>query len=171
MSSRVEELYIQTRNHPVWSYLIPLESILAYPIPVLENNIVYLKFIVYQRGWSPSGTPRPLYPPHANLTIEYPTGRLIDYADISHKVSSDPVGEYPHAAIASLSVKEMLAKKSDFYSLTESLIPLLGRSPENQEERDTIQKYKELANTLFEPGLRPFYRELNPALFKWLDAV
>lgn len=171
MSSTIEELYIHTRNHPVCGYLISLESVLAYPIPFLESDTVYLKFIVYQRGWAPSGSPKPVYPPHARLTIEYPSGRLVEYLDLTQKISSESVGEYPHPTIANLSIKEILAKKADFFSMTEAIIPLLGRTPINTEELGIVNKYTDLANTLIEPSLRPFYRELNPALFKWLDAA
>ena len=172
MTSRTEELYIQTRNHPVCGYLIPLESVLAYPIPVVEKSgRVLLKFLVYQRGVAPRGTPRPVYPPHARITIEYPSGRLVEYVDLRSQEHVNAVGEFPHTAIAGQSVKDVLEKQADIYQLTDSLIDLIGREPNTNHERNIVTAYKELLATLFEPGLLPFYRELNPDFFEWLDSV
>ena len=170
MVSRIQELYIQTRNHPVSSYLIPLESVLGYPIPSLDEEKKYINFLVYQRGWAPRGTPRPVFPPHARLKIEFPSGRLIEYIDLTHKTSIEAVGEYPHEEISGLSVKDVITRQEEYYTVTELLIPLLGKSPQIQEERDTINRYKDLANTLLEPGLWKYYQELNPVLFNWLDS-
>jgi hypothetical protein len=172
MTSRTEELYIQTRNHPVCGYLIPLESVLAYPIPVVEKSgRVLLKFVAYQRGGAPRGEPRPVYPPHARITVEYPSGRLVEYVDLRSQGQVDAVGKYPHTAIANISVKDILEKKADLYQLTDSLIDLIGRVPNTDHERNLVIAYKEFMATLFEPGLLSFYRELNPAFFEWLESV
>lgn len=171
MTSRVEELYIQTRNHPVCGYLIPLESVVAYPIPANEGNAIFLKFLVYQRGWSPRGTPKPVYPPHARIAIEYPSGKLVEYLDLTYKNQIDPVGEYPHSSIANLSVKDILALQTDFYALTEALIPLIGHPDPSSEEKEIVKRYKGLAEILMEPSLNLYYRELNPGFFEWLDLI
>lgn len=169
MTSRIEELFIQTRNHPVCGYLIPLESVLSYPIPVIESGQIFLKFLVYQRGWAPRGSRRPVHPPHAKITIEYPSGRFIEYKDLKNESTIETIGEYPHDTISKLSVDEIIDLQETFYLVTEYLIPMLNRSPENEEERGYVTRYKELANLLIEPGLRPYYQELNPILFRWLN--
>lgn len=171
MTSRVEELYIQTRNHPIWNYLLPLESILSYPIPTIDENIVFLNFFVYQRGWAPKGSPRPIYMPHAKLKIEYPSGRLLSYQDLTHALSEASVGEFPHEALASLSVTELMNKSSEFYEATQEIIPILQTDPSDHSYHETLKKYKKLANILFEPGLLSNYRNMNIDLFNLLDQI
>lgn len=169
MVSHIEELYFKTRNHPVCSYLIPLEAILSFPIPAIEQGQIVLKFFVYQRGWAPRGLAKSIFAPYSRLVIEYPSGRLVEYRELASETSEQPVGEFPHAAIAGRSVSEILAFQTDYFAATENLLPFLELPTLNPPQLEAVQKYKTVASLLLEPGLLPYYQELNPTFFAWLE--
>ena len=175
MSTRVEELYTQTRNHPVCHHLIPLEAVLSYPVPSQEEDRVYLRFLVYRRGIVSRGQLRPVYRPHARLSVDYPSGQLVEYTDFRfadgapESPVSEQVGEFPHPAVASLSFQEMIADQSAFFEAIEAIIPLVGKSELDAEGQRIVARYQELWDILVEPGLQPFYRALDADFFEWLE--
>ncbi|MBN1659136.1 MAG: hypothetical protein JXA93_12065 [Anaerolineae bacterium] len=177
MSTRIEELYTQTRNHPVCHHLIPLEAVLSYPVPSRRGDLTYLKFLVYRRGIAPRGAMRPVYRPHARLSVEYPTGQLVEYVDLRFADGApvsplaEQVGEFPHLQIANLSFQEMIAERSAFFDAIEGIIPLVGRRDLTEDDRQIVARYRALFDMLVEPGLKPFYRALDTEFFEWLEMM
>jgi len=177
MTSRIEELYIRTRNHPISRHLIPLESTFSYPVPSLRDNHAYLRFMVYQRGRAPKNQPRPVYRPYIHLSIEYPSGRVVEYADLRftegapESPTAELVGQGPSRAAASLDFSEVIALRADLYTAIESVIPLIGHVELAPAEAACVVAVRDLYAALIEPCLVPFYESLAPFFFEWMHAV
>lgn len=177
MTSQVEQVHTETRNHPICRHLVPMESILSFPVPARREGRVYLRFHIYQRGPAPQGQPRPIYRPHARLSVEYPTGRPVEYVDLLFAEgapatpSSEVVGAGLNPALVELSFPEVIAKRSALFEALEAIVPLLGRESLTAEERGKVADGRTLWESVVEPGLQPFYRALNPAFFDWLHSA
>ncbi|MBP8001775.1 MAG: hypothetical protein KA338_21160 [Chloroflexi bacterium] len=171
MTSRVEELYTETRNHPVCQHLVPLESVLSYPVPFIRDEIVYLRFFLYQKGRNPQQTTHPIYRPHAHLTVAYPTGRFVEYVELQfldgkpQAPTSEQIGTTPHPALARLSFAEVLAKRSELFTLTEKLMEFMAKSVLTADETATVAHYRQVWSLLIEPDLYTYYQRLNPDFF------
>jgi hypothetical protein len=171
MASRVEELYTETRNHPVCQHLVPLESVLSYPVPFIRDEIVYLRFFLYRKGRNPQQATHPIYRPHAHLTVAYPTGRFVEYVELQflegqpQSSTSEQIGITPHPALAQLSFTEVIARRSEFFTLTEKLMEFIAKSSLTMDETATVDRYRQIWSLLVEPDLYTYYQRLNPAFF------
>lgn len=177
MESRVEELHTQLRKHPVCRHLISMESVLSFPVPTRRRDATYLRFIVYRRGEAIEGKARPVYRPYARLSIEYPSGRLVEYLDLRFSQNlppsgtAEPIGEAPNPAMATLSFQEVVAKHSALLAAIEAMIPLVGQRHLTTDQLGIVTVFRQLFQTVIEPGLEPYYRALDPSFFDWLENI
>jgi hypothetical protein len=154
-------------------HLVALESVLSYPVPAWRGDSRYLRFLVYRcLGADPRHSLT--YPPHARVSIEYPSGRLVEYTDLGFSVGKgsgldqDPLGETPSTGLGFV---RFVAKQSALFSALDAVIPLLGRGGLSVSEQASARELRDLYGTLVEPGLLPYYRALEPDFFDWLDRV
>lgn len=172
--SKVEELYEQTRNHPVYRHLIPMESVLSFPVPHIEGDQAYLRFFVYQRGSAPKGQPRPVYRPYVRLSVEYPSGRLVEFVELSfvEGMPEGPATEQVDVAldfsVRGLTFDDVVAARTALFRATENMVHLLQQVGVSGLTADAYAEYKRLFDILVEPGLKSYYRALNPLLFPFL---
>ncbi len=175
MKSKVEELYVQTRSHPVYQHLFSLESVLSYPVPSSRESGTFLRFLVYRRGRTRPGQPGQVYRPYAHLSIEYPSGRLAEYSDLRFtegapaSPTAELIGETPNPATTDLSFDEIVSMRSDLFTAIEAVMPLMGKRTLTTQEQSSVVKCRELFETLVETGLLPYYRTLNPDFFELLE--
>lgn len=172
MVSSVEKLYTETRNHPVCQHLVPLESVLSYPVPFIRDNTTYLRFFLYQKGRNPQQSTHPIYRPHAHLTVVYPTGEFVEYVALQfldgqpQSSASEQIGITPHPALAQLSFTEVIARRSELFTLTEKLMEFMAKSSLTMDETATVDRYRQVWLLLVEPDLYAYYQRLNPPFFE-----
>lgn len=177
MTSRVEELYVQTRNHLAYRHLVSLESVFSYPVPYQRGERTYLRFLVYRRGKASGNQARAVYRPYARASILFPSGRPVEYVDLYFAEgapagpTAEQVGTFPNPAMADLSFDEVVKERSALFAALESVIPFMGRPSLTTEERAAVVRYQELFQALVEPGLEPHYDGLNPRFSEWIEAV
>lgn len=165
--SKIEELQRKIRNHPIYEHLIPLESTLSLPVPLARDGYIYLRFLVYQIGHVPKGQPRPIYRPVVRLTVEYPSGRFVEYSDLSfvEDAPRNPEGEQIGYALASsLDYDQVIAKRAALLAALEQLIHTITEP--GWASQDSTTNWQELWYDLVEPALQPYYQALNPSLFQ-----
>jgi hypothetical protein len=172
--SLIEELYRQTRNHPVCQQSVPLESTLSLPVPDIRHGRAYLRFFVYQRGRASKGQPRPVYRPFIRLSIEFPSGRLVEFNDLLFIEGapatpiSEQVGEVVDFAVEGHTFADIVTARKRLFEITETVLQLLQQEKSPIDVESTLMEYRGLLDRLVEPGLYPYYHSLNPELLSSL---
>lgn len=153
--------------------LIPLESTCSLPVPSRQEGRTLLHLFTYRRRGTPPRGPTHVYPPHLRITIDGESGRVVAWTDLQREqgVRAEPIGTYPHAAVADLSRQEREALQSELLALTDRLAPLLGSTDLAEADRAAARRYLQLFRRLTEPALRTEYEALNPEFFAWLQTV
>ncbi len=175
MPNKVETLHGAIRHHAALKSLVALESTLSYPIPYANRGQVYLRFFVFDKGRAQANSGQvPVHRPHARVSAEYETGKLVEYVDLRFEEGQpvaqarDVIGFYPHEAMANLSFEMAKAARTSLFYHTQQVIPLLGRTALSTEEMRIVHVYRETFEQVVEPCLRPHYEALSPAFFAWL---
>lgn len=168
--SRTAALMEGVRQMPLFRQLAPMESGVGWPIPVRHRpgwtgkTAVYLRLPLFGLQQSSDRTrPTVLYPPFATITLNWATGRPVEYADLRftrpwpiHGRQS-PVGEFPHEAVRAMSVGEYRKARDRLLELYDGMLDEL------RDERTFADsgEFTEYFGTLLEPALLPYYRALG----------
>jgi hypothetical protein len=132
-----------------------------------------LRFLIYQRDQTLGQDLVNYYPPFAVLSVEVATGRIVEFVETAFakgiEESQVPLGQYPHPATLGRCFDDFDLLYQEFYSVTEKLLPLVGKRGLTAQEREYVNRYRELFAMLVEPELRAPYEELSPEFFQWLN--
>ncbi|WP_431676868.1 hypothetical protein [Kitasatospora sp. KL5] len=170
-ATRTGQLMQQLRRTPFFRSQLPMESYLAWPIPLRRPDgtgrpAVHLRFAVFSGDRDPDGRGILVRPPFATLTVARRTGRLVEYADLRFTrpwpadAGHEPVGRFPGERLAGtvgdyrLLRHRLLARYDELLDALEQ-----GRSLPPDAEAD----FADLLGRLIEPGLEPYLRALGPA--------
>jgi hypothetical protein len=165
-AGRTEQLLRDVRKMPLFHQLIPQEAGVGWPLPLRRDNRVYAALPFFGMGRGAEKGKTPLYPIFAALTVDWSNFKPVKYVDFHFENPfgpvpwDQPVGTFPHAAVAGLTVGEYEAKRRELLALYDELFTMLGRG--GTFGADWNQRFGGLLRLLLEPGLEPFYRTLAP---------
>lgn len=158
MTSRTGDLLREVRTTPLFRGLVPMESGIGWPIPLVRGGAVFLRLPIVPQWRRERDTA--LYPPAAVITVEAVGGRPVEYEDLYRPRPDRPVGTFPHDAVrgtvdAYRADRERLLTGYD--ELVDALatgVPFTGATG-----------FAVLLARLVEPDLLPYYRELGPEFY------
>lgn len=165
-STRTGKLAVAVRRMPIVRQLIPMEAMLGWPIPVARRDGTAVKFpFVGMQHVRRDGVSAELFPPLASITLDWSTGRPVEYVDLRWQRPGGDLpwagvaAQFPHEAVRG-PIADYLAKKERLYALTDAVLEAAsaGRGVPGAE----VTEYRELLATLVEPGLLPYYRAIAP---------
>ncbi len=165
--SRTEHLLLDVRQMPIFRQLVPQEAGVGWPLPLRRHDTVYAVLPFFGLGRGEKGQ-TPLFPPFATLTLEWATRVPVKYLNLRFEgpladsnVSWDqPIGTFPHPAVAGLTVGQYQQKRSELLALYDELFRTLTNKDTFSEEWKS--RFGALLRLLMEPALLPFYRRLAP---------
>jgi hypothetical protein len=167
---RSEALCRELRRSRVFHQLVPMESGIGWPLPVVTVQDgaprVYARMPLFALRPDPAGG-ADVFPPFATVSADWSTGRLVEYTDLrfkepyrSRREWSRPVGRFPHPAVAGLTTVAYLDLRTRLFGLYDELFDELarGRHPAG----GWSMEFGSLLGRLLEPALTPHYRQLAP---------
>lgn len=167
---RSESLCRTLRRSRLFHELVPMESGIGWPlpVPVVQDGEprVFMRLPLFVLRPDPAGG-ADLFPPFATVTLDWATGRLVEYTDLRFKEPhrprtqwSEPVGRFPHPAVEVLTTAGYRNARTRLFGLYDELLDELasGRQPGG----DWSEQFDELFGRLLEPSLMPYYRQLAP---------
>ncbi len=169
MSSKTEEFIKTIRKSPVFTSLVALEAGTGWPFPVRKNGKVYVTLPFFGCPRTASQKETPLYPPFATITSAWPTGLVVEYANLRFRnplpdaTWDEQVGTFPHPGIAKMTVGEYKEKRRELFSMYDDLFAALETNGEFTDE--WASRFESLLRLLMEPSLEPYYRALAPKFF------
>jgi hypothetical protein len=170
-SSRTEELCVTMRRSPLLLPVVPVESAISVPVAMVRSGIPYLRFLVYMEKGE-AGEPIGIYRPYIRLTVEWESGKFVELADlrvtegVPATATAELLGEFsPDTGMGYQARVQML---KEFYSLTDDLLPAIGKKALPEERRVAARRYGELMSALVPPPLLNSCKTLSPDLFSWL---
>ncbi|ETK35227.1 hypothetical protein [Microbispora sp. ATCC PTA-5024] len=162
---RTAALMREVRATPLFRQLVPMESGVGWPIPVRHRpgwdgtTKVFLRLPLFGMRTVPGGGTH-LYAPFATLTVEWRTGRPMEYCDLRYTrpwpVRRDPVGTFPHEAVRG-PVEAYRADRERLLLLYDELAGCLA----DDRPFDAEAEFSALLRRLMEPPLEPYYRLLG----------
>ena len=168
--SRTGRLMEDVRRMPLFRQLAPMESGIGWPIAVRHRpgwtgtTAVYMRLPLFGFQQPPDASrPTVIYPPFATITLDWATGRPVEYADLRYTRPwamhgpQGAVGEFPHDAIRGWSAGEYLKSRTRLLELYDVMLDDL-RAERPFGER---AEFGELFQTLLDPSLEPYYRALG----------
>jgi len=168
---KTERLFDELRNTPLFRQLVPMEAGIGWPIPLRRDGRVYVTLPLFSFGTGASGGKQiQLYPPFASVTLNWATQRPVKYVTFRFEApwtlgpSAEPVGIFPHDAIAKLSIGAYTERRKELLGLYDELCESLAGKGAFTAERSA--RFSELLRQLIEPSLEPFYRTLGPKFFE-----
>lgn len=154
--------------------LIPLEATSTIPLPVFFKEQIFLTFFYYVGKRLNKNEKIKLYSPSIKLLIKHPTSKIIFYQNLIFLNSSkenkweEPIGEFPHEQVESMTLKEYKEKKEELYFKYDKLMDL-------KKNKKNDQKFKSEFNKLFyqlcEPCFLPLLKKSNKNFFSWIDDI
>ncbi|MEH1013118.1 hypothetical protein V6U90_08395 [Micromonospora sp. CPCC 206060] len=171
-STRTGRLMHDVRRTPTFRQLLPMESMLAWPIPLRRGAAdgpagVYLRLPVFG-GARVAGGGVDIHPPFATLTVCWGTGRIVEYTDLRFTrpwpvpAGAPPVGRFPGEALR-VSIGEYLRLRERLLRRYDELLDNMSRG--RSLPTATAQEFGSLLARLIEPGLEPYLRILGPKFF------
>ncbi|GGM69966.1 hypothetical protein ACFFX1_07485 [Dactylosporangium sucinum] len=167
-TTRTGKLLADVRKMPLFRQLAPMESGVGWPIPMRHrpawhgDTAVFLKLPLYGYQRAEDGRGASLYPPFATLTVDWATGRPMEYADLRYTrpwdISGRPgaVGTFPHDAVRG-SVREYIAAKEALLALYDEMLDALQEGV----PFGAADEFGAALSRLMEPSLLPYYRILG----------
>ena len=147
--------------------IIPMEWAHSFPVPTGRAQGREFRVFFYPLGQP--GTPGFVKSPMGEATL------IMDGAISScSRFPGEPKGlaaqRWP-AALSKIGMGEFSRKLDGFYGAAEKAAALYAaKPPASDETRKIIQEYRRWFNELAEPALLPYYYQLNPDFWEWLDA-
>ncbi|MFF8196478.1 hypothetical protein ACF05L_37725 [Streptomyces bobili] len=167
---RCEGLVKALRRSRTFRDLAPMECGIGWPVPiaVIQDGgpRVFARLPLFVLRPEPAGG-ADLFTPFATATLDWSTGRLVEYTDLrfkephrSRREWAQPIGRFPHPAVEGLSNAGYRARRTRLFGLYDELFGAfsLGRQP----DAATVSEFRELLGRLLEPCLVPSYRRLAP---------
>lgn len=165
-ATRTGKLGAAVRRMPIARQVIPMEAMLGWPIPIGRNGRQYVKFpFVGMRPVRQPGVTALLFPPVATITVDWVTGRPVEYADLTYQRPNPELdwtaqaGTFPHPGVQG-KVGDYLAAKDRLFELTDTVLDAGARG--QGVPGAVASEYVALLAKLVEPDLVPFYRAIAP---------
>ena len=175
--TNIKNFHKTIRNHPICDHLIPTESNLSYPVPLLKDGKMYLRFFFFNRSRPDHGGKPGIFRPFARISAHYPSARIVEFVDLGflegkpETPNSETVTVVSSTSLDSLNFSQVVQKQKEFFNITEAIFSIYGSENLTQEEHTTIGQYKELFDLLVDKGLISHYKVLNPIFFDWLERI
>jgi hypothetical protein len=149
-TTRTGALLRGIRRMPLFQQCVPMESGMGWMLPWRKDGRVYVTV--------------PLFPPFATLTLEWANARVVGFRNLAvdglWPEAREPVGRFPHAAIARLRRSEYLALRAELFAHYDALCQMLASG--SALDPAWSARFSELLRQLMEPALEPYYRQLAP---------
>ena len=160
------------RRNPVVRATVPIEARFTPPIPVVDGKQVALEALAYGATKVP-GEHAKLFRPRVRVAIGYPDGRCLRYEDFAYEDRypgvpfDEPLGVFPHSAVAKWAVSEFRRAEERLLELTERLIVSMrdGHADESAWAEAAV-----LWAAILPPFLRGYVTPLNSEFFGRLRA-
>jgi len=165
---RTGQLIRDLRRTPMFRQVVPMESGIGWPIPVRHRDgetHVYARLPLY--GLQRADAVTNLFPPFAMITVHWPEGRVVEFADFTYSrpwpagASAGPAGVFPHEAVRGMTTRDYMTERDRVLAGYDELLDSL-RAGQPFTARD---EFATLLRRLLEPGLEPYYRALGPRFF------
>jgi hypothetical protein len=163
--SRTEQFVLALRRMPLVRQLVPQEAGIGWPLPRRRDGRLFVLWPFY--GFAPDrSTGRTnLFPIFATLTIDWATKVPVEYVDLVYsglcprQEAPVPVGQFPHPAVAKMTVAQYQEAKARLLALYDQLFDTLAASGTFTPE--FAREFGDLFVRLLEPSLESQYRELG----------
>jgi hypothetical protein len=169
MTTRTETRMRELRTMPLFRQLVPMEAGVGWPIPVRRDGCVYMRLPLF--GFRPlpeRGAGVQLYPPFAMITVEWRTGRPVEYVDLRFsrpwpvEERTGPVGTFPHEGAAD----SPRAYEADRDALLERYDELFERLELGDPiPSEWAEDFGDRLGRLVEPALLPYFRILGEQFY------
>lgn len=168
-ASDVEKCWLRARWQT--SDQLPIETALSIPVPVFDwkASLCLSGFYYGTRRGSEFGITS-IEVPVARLITSYPDGKIVSFqtkSDAELFPGMQNEGFLGVVSIGNMSPKEHVKNRKDLYQVLSDIIPDFSQTNRIAPERK--DQFLELWNKVVEEPLIPFYQELNPAFFHWLE--
>jgi hypothetical protein len=163
--SRTAALVDGLRRQSLFRQLVPMEAGIGWPIPVRRTPGIYLRLPLF--GMSRTDARTQLSPPFAMITLDFGTGRPVEYQDFGYTrpwppAPAEPVGEFPHDAVRGLTTGDYLKARERLFECYDGLVASLRDGGPFTEATE----FAELLGRLAEPSLLPYFRALGPKFYE-----
>lgn len=163
-ATRTGQLMAGVRAMPLFTQLCPERTQVGWPIPV-RRGAVYLRLPLCT--FEPvAGRGSALFAPFATLTVDWATGRPVEYADLRYTrpwppgTADTPVGMFPHPGVRA-SLAGYQADRERLLAGYDGVVGALAGGPAYGDPAG----FGSLLRRLLEPDLEPYYRALGPKFF------
>ena len=144
--------------------------VLSYPVPVREKELLTERYLLMRMSFSTERTR-----PFALLTVDAKSGRILALEDAWYRdfICTDdyPFDKKISYAFPKETTPAVIKKLSrEFPALYQTVRELAFRQELSEEEKKTVQAYRNVMMTLIPEGVLPFYKAVGAEFFAWLDA-
>jgi len=152
--------------------LMPLDSSLSLPIPILINDKVNLGFLCFISKRLGKEKKIKIYRPNSCFAIAIKSSRIVYYMNYGFKDQfpqynwNHPIGEFPHQEIEGLKIKEYSKKREELLRKYDIILDLYTS---NNRDDFEITAFSDLFYYVCEPSLLPFMKKIGNKFFSWLD--
>ena len=161
-SSRTAALMRGIRTTAAFRQLVPMEAGVGHPLPERRDGRVQLVLPFFGMPRARERGAVPLHPPFATMTLDWHTARVVNYRDLTTEGlwdTHEPVGTFPHDAVAAMRRSEYLDHRERLYAMYDEMFPRLETN--DQFEPSWTEAFSAHFGTLMEPSLLPYYRRLG----------
>lgn len=165
----MNEFSAQAKKNRALAYLIPMGFGAGFPILSVKNKKLCVIYPYFRTIKQLEKDKTLIYPIAFTATFLWPSGELVGFENLKlkkefHNIDfSQPVGLFRHEAIKDLNHGQYDAKKEELYSLYDEMIACIYDASKCSQEQES--KFKNLLNTLIEPSLKPFYKEIDEPFY------
>lgn len=147
--------------------LAALETGISWPVPKIVGGKIQLKFFFYWSQLEPEGKGQIDHEPFRTVTIDYETGEILEIESLLTEASAKEIGRFPTPTMAGYTRDERRSLWKEFDDLYPSVIEefSLGK----QTNPSVIKKFIQLSDITLNDFFLPYYKNLNPDFFLWLD--
>lgn len=151
--------------------LVPMESVPSLPVPLKMNDNICLAILFFTGRRIKDEAKIKIFSPNAIIIIDYLTSKIIYFRDykthdqFKESKWDEPIGEFPHKEIESLTLKEYTYKRKELLTNYDKILNLFKKNVNDEKAKEG---FKSSFYKLCEPSLLPFMRKAGPSFFKWL---
>ena len=170
MASRMKQLLQLVRKSPLANQVLPLEAQEGLPVPHRPGDgRVYAILTYYGKAAVSVGGQRQgldLFGPLATITADWQNGRIVEFVDLCYRNGRpleslrEPVGRFPHPALAGVDVAGYEAMYHELLDLCDLMFD--GLVAGNHLPVAPLERFAELFSRLAEPCFADHYRTLAP---------
>lgn len=164
-------------SYTVWE-VMPEETEVSLPVLAHRDSRLTAAFFGTIVIPLPDGTNSEMYRPMVTIYVDWEDEQVLECElspDIVPVDQDEPVGLYVPVEFAGLPIREMEEKigaaRRELFELLDEVAPLYGRKSLKKAERELVAQCNRAYRRLVSPDVWPFYEELNPEFFRWLEGT